>query len=301
MALATFYSASPLTLNATTVAAEDIRLSFGVISEAVRHSGNLFPSVQIVPGAVPRLSARVPFAEAYALIGLSSLKITTLGLYFSKFVDGVKSASSVHRKYALASSASGHAIITGARAEQNGILWADIDIVFLSADGMTHPLSASDNNALPAVSAEPALRSIGPVSVNGTSYFGVVGAGIDLGNKLETFTGDGHLYPTVAAFVGGDPVISIDTADPATTISGIGSVGAAASSNIVAYFRDYSTSTHLSAATGISMTIASGRVMPEDFGASSLGVARGSIRAVGLSTSSTHPVVVATGATLPTP
>ncbi len=301
MALASFYSAAPLDINGTVLAAEDQAVSFGVVAEQVRHSGNLFPSVQIVPGAMPRYSAKVPFAEAYALIGLKALKMTTGGIYFAKFVDSVRSASAVHRKYALAASASGYAMITGASVSHGGVLWADVEIVFLSSDGMTHPLVSSDNGALPTLSAEPALRSIGPVTVNGTSYFGVVGASIDLGNKLETFVGDGHLYPTVAAYVGGDPGLSIETADPATSIAGIGLLGAAATSNIVAYFRDYSTSTHLSLATGISVTIASGRIIPEDFNAASLGVAKGALRATGLSTSGTHPMVVATGATLPTP
>lgn len=225
--------------------------------------------------------------------------MTSGGVFLSKYVDAVRMATSVHRKYALASGASGHVIITGFATAQNGVLWADIEITFVSADGTTHPLVPSDSNALPSLSSEPALRSIGPIKVNGTSYFGVVGVTGDLGNKMETLTGDGHSYPTVAAYVGGDPVISVDTSDPATTISGIGSLGVALTSDFVAYFRDYSTSTHLSLATGISLTIASGRVMPEDLGASSLGVAKGNLRAVGLSTSTTHPVVVGTGATLP--
>ena len=96
MTTALFYSASPITLNSTTLAAEDTTLSAAVMAEGFRHSGNLFPGVLIVPGATPRISFRTPFLEAYNLIGLQCLKITTLGLYYAKFVDAVRSASSVH-------------------------------------------------------------------------------------------------------------------------------------------------------------------------------------------------------------
>ena len=300
MSTALFYSAAPITLNSTTLAADDISLSAAVMSESFRHSGNLFPSVLVVPGADPRVTFRTPFKEAYDLIGLKSLKLTTFNLYFAKFVDAVRQSDSSHLKYGLSTSCVAHATIKGASVSQNGILMADIEVVLLSNDGMAHPLTAA-TASLPSLAGQPALKTLGPVTLNGTTTGGYVSASIDLGNNLETFKSDGDLYPRVATYTGGNPVLSFEHADPATLWGAIGLTGTALSSNCIAYFRDYSTSTHLTLTTGHSLTIASGRVIPADFGASSLGVARGGIRVVGLSTSDTHPIVVASGASVPTP
>jgi hypothetical protein len=300
MTTALFYSCAPATLNATTLAIDDLTISAGVASEAFRHSGNLFPSVNVVPGATPRVSFRTPFKEAYDLIGLKSLKLTTFNVFAAKFVDAVRESGSTHLKYGLTASCSGHATIKGASVSQGGILMADVEVVLLSNDGMTHPLTAA-TAALPSLGSQPALKTIGPVTINGTTNGGYMSASLDLGNKLDTFTSDGELYARVAAYTGGDPVLSFEHADPATLWASIGLVGSAITSNVIAYFRDYSTSTHLALTTGLSLTIASGRVIPEEFGASSLGVARAGIRVVGLSTSDTHPIVVAAGATVATP
>jgi hypothetical protein len=301
MTTAIFMSAAPIKLNSTVLAAEDLNLSAAVADEVLRHSGNLFGSVLVVPGAAPRVSFRTPFYEAYALIGLQALKLTTFELYFAKFVDAVRSASSVHRKYSLTASCAGYATIKGSSVAQNGILMAEVEVVLVSNDGQAHPLTAADNGAIPTLSAEPALKTLGPATINGTSTGGYLSCSIDLGNKLETFVSDGDLFPRVAAYTGGDPRITYEHGDPATLFSAIGLTGAALTSNAICYFRDYSASTQLTLTTGLSLTIASGRIIPEDFGASSLGVARGGVRIIGLSTSSTHPIVVATGASVPTP
>ncbi len=300
MSTALFYSCAPATLNSTTLAADDVSLSAGVASEVFRHSGGLFGSVITVPGAAPRVSFRTPFYEAFALIGLKSLKLTTFNLYFAKFVDAIRESGSTHLKYSLTASCIGHATIKGASVSQNGILMADVEVVLLSNDGVTHPLTAG-TAALPALGSQPALRTLGPATINGTTTGGYQSCSLDLGNKLEAFASDGDAFPRVAAYVGGEPVVSMEHGDPATLWAAIGLRGTALTSNAVIYFRDYSTTTNLLLATGLSLTIASGHVFPEDFGASSLGMARGGIRIVGLSTSDTHPIVIASGATVATP
>jgi hypothetical protein len=302
MTAALFYSAAPLTLGSTTLAADDLGLSPSVDSQVFRHSGNLFPSVSVIPGAEPRFRFKTPFYEAYAAIGLKSTKFTTCNLYFAKFVDAVRQTSGVHRRYALASSAIAHATIKGANVSTNGILMADVEIVFLSADGTTHPWSTSDAASLPSLSAEPALRTMGPATINGTTTAGYSSCALDLGNELVAFKSDGDLYPRVAAYTGGSPTFTMEHQDPATLYSAIGLTGAALTSNFIWYARDYSTSTHLALATGLSFTVANAHVIPVDLSAGTGGIARGGLRiGAALSTDTTHPVVVATGASVPTP
>jgi hypothetical protein len=295
---ALFYSAAPVKLNSTVLAGEDLGASPSVVSQAFRHSGNLFSSVMTIPGAAPRFTFKTPFYEAYNLIGLQSLKLTTFELYLAKFVDAVRGSGSA-RKYSLTAACAGFATITGASVSQGGVMMADVEIAFQSDTGMAHPWTPADNGTIPTLSAEPALRTLGPVTLNGTTNGGYVSCAIDFGNRLESHVGDGCLFPTVIGYVGGDPVLTYEHADPATMLTTIGLTGAALTSNAICYFRDYSTTTHLALTTGLSLTVASGRVIPEDFGASSQGIARGGIRIAGLSSTATHPIVVATGASVP--
>jgi hypothetical protein len=301
MTAAVIYSLSPLTLNATTLATSNLRVSPEIASIMHRTSGNEFASVQAVTGATPRISFQTPYYEAYNLIGLKTLKCTVCSVYLAKFVDGIRSASSVHSKYALASSALGFAYIKSIAGSLNGIVMADVEVILLSADGLVHPLTPSTSNALPSLASQPALRTIGPCSVNGTTIGGVSSVNIDLGASMEAMTSDGDLYPRVCAYKGGDPVINVEHGDPETLRGTLGFTGAAISANFVQYFKTIDPTTQLTLSTADSLTVASGRVMPVEWGADNLQVARGGLRVACLSTSSTHPIVVATGATAPTP
>jgi hypothetical protein len=219
-------------------------------------------------------------------------------VYLSTFSAGLKSSSTDHLKYALTASCEGFAYITGASCSQNGIFMADVEVVIISNNGTTYPLTRS-TAALPTLAAEPALRTSGPTTINGTTIAGTMGFSLDLGASVQTMLTDGGLWPTACAYTGGDPVIMVEHSDPLTLTNTLGLIGAAISANVVVYARDYSTSTGLTLTTGISITVASGRVIPEEFGADNLGVASQGFRVIGLSNDSDHPWVLATGATVP--
>lgn len=295
---AIIYSCAPVKLNSTVLAADSLRVPPNVAAAAYRHSGNEFPSVMTAPGAAPRVRFRTPFYEAYNLIGLKGLRCTTVEVYLSKFSAGLKSSSTDHLKYNLTASCEGFAYLTGFGCSQNGILMADVEVVLISNNGTSHPLTAG-TGSLPTLASEPALRTSGPSTINGTTVAGTSGFNVDLGASVQTMLSDGDLYPRACAYVGGDPVITVEHADPATLLATLTLNGVALSSNFVQYARDYSTTTGLTQTTGISITVASGRVIPEDFGADNLAVATGSFRVLAMSTSTTHPLVIATGASVP--
>jgi hypothetical protein len=301
MSTATIYSLAPITLNSTTLATANLRVSPDVASIMHRTSGNEFASVEAIVGGAPRVTFSTPYYEAYNLIGLKTLKCTAVSIYLAKFVDSVRSASAVHTKYALASSALGFAYIKAIRGSQGGIVMADVEVILLSSDGTTHPLVATTANALPSLASQPALRTLGPATINGTTVGGVKNVSVELGAAIEAMAGDGDLYPRVCAYKGGDPVIRVDHGDPETLRATLGFTGVALASNFVQYLRAIDTTTQLASATGDSLTVASGRVIPNDWGADNLAIADGSFRVECLSTSATHPIVVATGASVPTP
>jgi hypothetical protein len=89
--------------------------------------------------------------------------------------------------------------------------------------------------------------------------------------------------------------------DPETLRGTLGFIGQPISANFVQYFRDIDQTSQVASTTGVSFTVASGRCMPVEWGADNLQVAKGGIRTECLSSSTTHPVAVASGASVPTP
>lgn len=301
MSAAVIYSLAPITLNSTTLATANLRVSPDVATIMHRTSGNEFASVEAVVGGSPRISFSTPYYEAYTLIGLKTLKCTTVNVYLAKFVDAVRSASAVHTKYALAISATGFAYIKSIAGSLNGIVMAEVEVILLSSDGLVHPLAATTINSLPSLAAQPALRTIGPFSINGTTIGGTTSVSVDLGAQVEAMASDGDVYPRVCAYKGGTPVINVEHGDPETLRATLGFTGAAISANFVQYFKTIDATTQVASSTADSLTVASGRAVPQDLGADNLQIARGGMRVECLSSTTTHPIVVATGALAPTP
>ncbi len=298
MTAAVLTSLAPLTLGSTTLPTENLRVSPDVASVMHRTSGNEFGSVMAVLGGSPKISFDCTAAEAYTAIGFKGTMFTTCDVYLATFASGIRSAGSGHPKYALAASAKAFAYIRSISASQTGIAMASVEVLLLSSDGVTHPISPT-TASLPALSAQPALRTLGPGKINGTAYAGLVSMNLDLAPTVEAILSDGSLYPQVCAYAGGAPVITVEHADPETLRGVLGFQGVSLASNYVQYLRDVDATTQTLSTTGISLTVASGRVIPLEFGASNLQIARGGYRVECLSTSTTHPVILATGATVP--
>ncbi len=291
---------APLKINSTTIPVEDLQVPPEVASEAFRHSGNEFASAFVVPGAAPRARWRMPAKTAYDLIGLKTLKATVFDIHLAKFVDSIKSASSVHTKYPLATSALATVFIRSITFGERKLAMADCEAIFTSSDGMIHPIGSPSLVALPTLAAQPELHIGGPCEINTSGAIaGVLETTIDLAPEIEIGLGgnpgDGLLYPTVATYVGGTPSIEVGHGDPVALLALLGFVGLPVTTSFKAWMRDIDATSKLALATGVSFTIGVGRAVPVDFGAGSGRHARGGLRIQGMSVSTTHPIVVATG------
>ncbi|MEY2653899.1 MAG: hypothetical protein RLZZ524_927 [Pseudomonadota bacterium] len=296
----TIASLAPVTLGATTYAAESIGLDPGIISSLGHHTGQEYPTLVAVSGAGPRVIITMPLRSAIDAIGLGVTRLTAADVYLSKFAALIKAAGSVHTKFALAASGAAAAQITGVSVSQDGLAMATVELVPLSPDGTTAPQVKTDNNALPTLGSQPLLHTAGPVSINGTVYPGLTAASVELAPTLQVHRGDGAPYPVVAARTQAQPSILLTHADPIAIHGILGALGANITANVVVYFRAYDSTTGAVGSSGaISMTIASGRVHPEALDARQGEIATTGLRVVGLSTSSTHPIAVATGASVP--
>jgi hypothetical protein len=244
----------------------------------------------------------MPFRSAYDALGLGMVQLTAFEIYLAKFSALTRATGSVHTKWALTASCTAAAMISGASVSQDGILMAEVEVHPLSNNGVAHPLTRSDSNAMPTLASQPILHTLGPISVNGTVVPGLNASALDLGQKLESQRTDGALYPLLTSRVGAAPKITGTHADPVGMLAQLGSLlGVAASSNIIAYFRQFNATTgEISAgADSISVTVASGRMTPLDIADSQGQIATMGIEIHGLSSSATHPFAISVGATSP--
>lgn len=295
MTLATIYGMSPININSTVLPIDNLTLPAGVMSKAIMHSGNEYPSLSATPGATPRATFKTPFAGAYTLFGLTAFAVTAFDVYFALFSSFIRASGAVHPKMSLASSAQCYAQIMGWSCAQDGLLMADVELTYLAPDSVTYPVAAVTTAALPQLAAQPQLHTLGPLLINGTAI-----AGLDRSSGTMNHTAfiprtDGDLYPKIAAKLQSAPRLSMDHGDPLAVLAALGGspggyIGAAITGTVVQYFRAYSLSTGLvSASPAVSITVASGRVNVGQTGASQGSMAKKSLQVECLQMSPTSP------------
>lgn len=307
MASAVISGMSPIVLtksggSSTVLAVEGMSFDPAIARTLFGHSANKYPSCLHKPGAAPRIKFRTPFLAAYNLFGLSAVKLTAFAFYLAKFVDHVRDSASTHTKYSLATSpaaATAALRITGASVDANGILMAEIDVVPLAADATTHPLIATLSSALPTLSAEPELHTLGPFVLNGATLLGITNQGIDLGGDFLGSVSDGDEFVRNVAEVHSAPTMKAGHSDPFTLLASLGLMGAKITSNAIAYFRAIDESSGEKLDTGISITVAAGCVDPETVTFNYGDMAQAGLSVCGLSSSTTHPFIVATSVSMP--
>lgn len=300
--VASISSLSPAKLNSTVIPVKSFGLTPGIISASDRHSGNLYETLHKISGAEPRVTLNVPFKAAYDVIGLGILKLTTFEFFLAKFSDYIRSASNEHTKWALSTSATAVAMISGWTVDLDGDLLATVEVVPLAASAAAHPLTKTDNNALPTLASQPTMHTLGPCAVNGTIIPGLRSAGGELGQNLRTLRSDGDRYPRNAGLLSGSPRMSASHADPIALLQTVGLLGLSITADFVQYFRQYNATTGEvtgDSGTGISLTCSTGRIEPAELSSPDAELPSVGIQVIGLSSTSTHPFAVSTAATVP--
>lgn len=293
---------APIQINSTVLATRNVSITYAVTNEPSVHSGQLFPTLQLVPGADPEVTFETPFKEAYDLIGFTALQATTLDVWFAKFATtGVKSTSTDHSKMSLNTSCKALCMIDSVSVAQDGLLVATVRCVIQANDGMTAPMVAGTGTLI-TLAAQPTLHTNGPVNLTGTTTDGVSDWTIDMGQRVQLDRTDGDLYPTVVSYTGGSPQINVNFQDVATLMAALDIIGEDASTTTVCFARPFSATTGIvgTSATAVSVTLAAGLVIPETAEAGVDGRATYALRCTpAASSGDTHPLTVATNATAP--
>ncbi len=288
---------SPVVCNSTTLPANEFEFSPAISREVFRHSGNKFGSIVVKPGAAPIITFQAPFKCIYDLMGFSLLKLTTFKFTFAKFTDAAKDATSVHAQYGLNTSAIAFARMVGISVNQKGLVMANVAVLPLSADGMTHPLLLNAAAAMPTVSSEPTLHTLGPVLINTVRVSGLRNFSLDLGNEFVGEPHDGDLYLRNVAEMEGNPMFSGEHADPTTFLSTSGLFGLTLTALVVNLRAIHATS-GAALGTGASLSLAAGTLEPGPVRMRRNGVPSIGFSAQPVSATATHPVVVDTAATI---
>lgn len=299
--VATANSLGPITIGTTTIATLGWSLSPDIVRAAQKHSGLPYPTLEVVPGANPRIKFRAYFQDIYAVIGsLTILNATIFNVYLSKYTSLIRDASAAHLKVALTASCVAAIQILSTSADQDGMLIAECEAIIGANDSSTHPFTITTNNALPALTAAPIIHTLGPGVLNGTGLPGVTSASLDCGQEVQVGRHDGDLYPRMIAQTGAMRKISCGHADPRGLLTALGLLGANITANYVQYFRRADATTGVvGAANGISMTVASGRVHPVDLTAAQGAIATEGFELVPLSATTADGITISLTATVP--
>jgi hypothetical protein len=297
------HTLAPAVLGDDTVPVKSVRFSAGIIANPHRHSGMRHNHIVLVPGAVPRFTISMPFRPAYDALGLGLNVLDTFEAYAAKFEDYELSTGSVHTKWSLAANAAVAAIITGASVDLDGDLLAEVECWPIGAPtGHTHPITSSDNNALPTLESQPVLYTLGPMSINGTVRQGLMSHGFSRSANVIARRTDGSKFPTTAGRLSTDSRMTGEHGDPVTLLNALGLLGTHLSSNLVQYFYRYDATSGeviTTAGTGLSITAAAGRIMPTELDLADAEICRTGFEAICLSNDNDDPFVISTSASVP--
>lgn len=161
----------------------------------------------------------------------------------------------------------------------------------------------SSTGALPSLASTPNLHTTGPLVDNTSAVWGLKSWRIDPGVVMEPIQSDGFFYPSTYRAGAIQATATVAHADAASLYAALTSDGKdATGAGLILYARGYNMSTKVLAATGHSFTFASAFAALDQIrlaGTSSpeVGVTVSAYAAPG---TLTHPITVATSATLPT-
>jgi hypothetical protein len=243
----------------------DLREDIVVAADQALHSGLQQPTNVLVAGVdVPALRCTMPLAAAYAAVSLIQTAYaagTAVEGYLANTVGGVIDSASTHVKFAKTTLCLACAWIDTFQGSEGGEILAEVMVCFFSTTGALDPITRSEANALPALTAIPDNHGIGVLTLNGDTLGSPTGVRYASGLQLTAQRTAGLPFPTGAVPSGMKPVLSLELADMATVRGILGSTGLPISSTTTFTLQKYANSI-LSVTGQKTLTIAQGFARP---------------------------------------
>lgn len=188
----------------------------------------------------PKLSFETTaIARALALSGFAGLAIAAAtDFWFQKIAPGGTRTGGL-TSFKMTGT-KGILIPTSLECEDKQPARLNMDLVLISADGLTAPIAVTLPGALgstlPAITAADQMFVNGPISVNGTAVEGVKSTRVDFGFQLVVEHGSGEAYPTFVGIRKRQPRITFRTTD-VTLLAAGAFVAAQGATDSVVYLR----------------------------------------------------------------
>lgn len=295
-------------INSTTVHVTDVAYSPNMGVEPFRSGGDLTPSMIRRTGARPTFRMTMPLASAWTAVGsFGPVALTACEIYLATFTSGIRQTSGANiYKLNVAGSPAATGFVAISRIYPSGgelpVMMAEVMCYLCSGDGVADPVTTT-TGALPTAPAAPVLHAMSTAVDNVTGLWGLTSWSIEVGIGLEPIMSDGLFYPTSYRFSQVNASASIAHKDAAamyTALTGDGKLASGA--GIILYARAYNSTTQLFDTTGYSFTFTTCFASLDTLGASgtdvpNVGITLTPYLAPG---TTTLPITVATGATIPT-
>lgn len=275
-------------------------IDYADITSFQNHSGLEHATNLLRTGAqVPMVRVTCYFKDAYDILGLNGSVLTSgeWVLELAQTSAAVVDSGSTHTHYSSATGVETLAYIDSMRVSETEAATCEVVLMPFSADGTTDPITTTaSNSALSALTAIPAIHSVGPVTLNNTVYDGLKGITYNSGMQV-TVAGhhDGNPYITGGTRAGQQPTITVEHDDPVTLETILASIGAAISSTTKVRLLKAPASGVLTTSGALDLTIGTGYI-----GVQTAQGAHGERFTTGIvlrgvsSNGSTHPVAVST-------
>lgn len=292
-------------LNSTTMPVTSISYSPNMGTEPFRSGGDISASMIRRAGGKPVFRFAAPLASVWsALSSFMPQALTAFEMHAALFSGGSRTSTGATQFKLDTINGSAYAVISSVYPTGGAVpvVMAEVTVYICSTAGLVDPVTSS-TGALPTLGSTPALHTIGPMVDNTTAMWGVKTWRIDTGVSMEPIQSDGFFYPTSYRVGSIQASATMAHADAVSMYSALTSDGKdSTGSGFILYARAYNMTTKVLDTTGYSFTFAkafasldqislNGTDLPET------GVTMTSYADPG---TLTHPITVATSATLPT-
>lgn len=294
-------------LNTATIPVEDISFTPNMGIEPFRSGGDLSASMIRRTGGQPAFRFTASLDSVYsALGGFGPVSLTAMEMYAALFTPPNRTATGATRWTVPSAGTTNkaYAVITGISSTGSGIprVVAEVTVFIAATDGITDPVSTS-TAALPTLGSTPNIHVMSGFTDNTTTYWGVANWRIDIGIGMEPIQMDGLFYPTEYRVGAIQATASITHKDAVTVYNAMTMDGKdATGAGFILWARAYNMTTKVLTTTGYSFTIANcfATLDSVDLSGTDMGTATLRLTSYAAPGTLTHPIAVATSATLPT-
>ena len=292
-------------LNLVTMPVIDISHTPNMGAEPFRSGGDISASMVRRSGGRPAFRFTAPLAAVWGVLGsFLPVQLTACEMHLALFsASGIRGATGTQIKLDTITG-DAYAILTGIYPSGGAVpvILAEVTVYLCSKAGLLDPV-ASSTGALPALSASPALHTLGPVVDASAVLWGTKTWRIDTGVAMEPVQADGFFYPTtyrVGAIQASCTVAHADAVSLFAALTGDGKD--ATGVGFVVYARAYNMTTKVLDTTGYSFTFLNAFASLDQIRLAGTSVPEAGITLLSYAAPgvATHPITVATAAILPT-